>query len=164
MSKSNKSAKPTAPQAKSTSTKKTVATKKPAAKKPVLAPVPPVAPERKPATKPAVAKKKAVTKKTVIKKVAAKSPTPVTVDDTVITARIDIGFGNTLHVRGAGPGLSWDSGVPMNCVSDDTWSITIAGATEAISFKFLVNDLSWSAGDDFVVEPGSTVTVEPTFE
>ena len=82
---------------------------------------------------------------------------------TTITALIDIGFGNTLWLRGDGPGLSWEKGVVMDCVSDDKWSITLADAGAPVVFKFLVNDLSWSAGDDYVVSPGGTIVLKPTF-
>jgi hypothetical protein len=82
---------------------------------------------------------------------------------TTITAEIDIGFGNTLWLRGDGPGLSWETGVVMDCVADDKWSITLADAGAPVVFKFLVNDLSWSAGDDYVVSPGGSISVKPTF-
>src|SRR5690606_12500637 len=45
-------------------------------------------------------------------------PTPAVVapaKDTVIVAKIDVGFGNALYLRGDGPGLSWSKGVPMDC-------------------------------------------------
>ncbi|MGC4075130.1 MAG: hypothetical protein QM760_22040 [Nibricoccus sp.] len=82
---------------------------------------------------------------------------------TTITAEIDIGFGNTLWLRGDGPGLSWETGVVMDCVADDKWSITLKDAGAPVVFKFLVNDLSWSTGDDYVVSPGVSVSVKPTF-
>lgn len=82
---------------------------------------------------------------------------------TTITAQIDIGFGNTLYIRGDGPGLSWEKGVVMDCVIDDKWSISLSGVGAPVVFKFLVNDLTWSAGDDYVVNPGSELAVVPTF-
>ena len=82
---------------------------------------------------------------------------------TTITALIDVGFGNTLWLRGDGPGLSWERGVVMDCVADDQWSITIPNASAPIVFKFLVNDLSWCVGDDYVVQPGASISVQPTF-
>ncbi len=51
----------------------------------------------------------------------------------------------------------------MDCVADDQWSISLEGAGAPVVFKFLVNDLSWSAGDDYVVQPGATVSLQPTF-
>jgi hypothetical protein len=82
---------------------------------------------------------------------------------TTITAIIDVGFGNSLSLRGDGPGLSWDQGVVMDCVADNQWSLTLEGATAPIVCKFLVNDLSWSAGEDYLVQPGASLTVSPTF-
>jgi hypothetical protein len=82
---------------------------------------------------------------------------------TSITAEIDIGFGNALYLRGEGAGLSWDRGVLMNCVSDSTWSLELGESSRPIIFKFLVNDLSWSAGEDYSVSPGTSVSVVPTF-
>jgi hypothetical protein len=105
------------------------------------------------------------------KKPAAAAPAPAKkkssvqteVPATFISARCNIGFGNHLYVRGEGPGLSWEHGVAMDCVGSDMWSITLKGATAPILFKVLVNDLTWSAGNDYVVEPGQSVTVSPAF-
>jgi len=82
---------------------------------------------------------------------------------TSISAKIDIGFGNHLFIRGEGPGLSWDKGMPLDSSSNLLWTTTIKGATAPVIFKVLVNDLSWSTGKDYVVEPGQSVTVTPTF-
>ena len=78
-------------------------------------------------------------------------------------SQIDIGFGNALYIRGEGPGLSWDEGLLMNCVSDDQWQIALGESVRPIVFKFLVNDLSWSAGEDYSVASGASVTLQPTF-
>jgi len=82
---------------------------------------------------------------------------------TKITAKFDVGFGNTLYVRGEGPGLSWDRGLPMDCVADDEWTITLSDATVPVVFKFLLNDITWCVGNDFTVEPGGTAEVVPVF-
>lgn len=102
-----------------------------------------------PAKKPAVAvKKKAVT---------PSKPA------TFISAQIDLGFGNHLYLRGEGPGLSWDHGIAMDCVGANLWTATLKGATEPVVFKLLANDLSWNSGNDYVVKPGQSITVSPTF-
>lgn len=82
---------------------------------------------------------------------------------TAITARIDVGFGNALYIRGEGPGLSWDKGVLMKCVGDDAWAIALGESARGYTFKFLINDLTWSVGPDFNVEAGQTVTFSPGF-
>ena len=82
---------------------------------------------------------------------------------TFISAKIDIGFGNHLYIRGTGPGLNWDHGIAMDCVGAGLWTTTVKQATSPVTFKVLVNDLSWSEGNDFVVEPGQSITITPTF-
>lgn len=80
-----------------------------------------------------------------------------------ITAKIDVGFGNALFVRGSGAGLSWGKGALLTCVSSDTWRIVLPGASGPFAFKFLLNDETWSAGKDYLAGPGDTVTVTPAF-
>ncbi len=112
----------------------------------------------KPAAK-AAAKKAKVTAAPAKKPSAGRSEPPAT----FISVKVDIGFGNHLYLRGEGPGLSWDRGLAMDCIGADMWATTIKGATAPVTFKILVNDLSWNAGNDYVVEPGQSVTVAPTF-
>jgi hypothetical protein len=122
-------------------------------KKPAAAPV-------KRASTPAAkapAVKPVVTKAPAIKTSAAK------LSPTVISALVNVGFGNQLFLRGEGPGLSWDTGVPLDCVADDKWTISLPGTGKTVVYKFLINDLSWSVGPDYVVESGAKVTVAPTF-
>ena len=82
---------------------------------------------------------------------------------TTISARIDVGFGNALFVRGEGPGLSWEKGRPMECVANDLWRIVLAESARAYTFKFLINDITWSAGPDFSAACGTSVTLTPEF-
>lgn len=82
---------------------------------------------------------------------------------TVIKATIDVGFGNMLYIRGEGAGLSWDAGIPLACVKDDAWSISLPETSKPIVYKLLINDLTWSAGADFVAESGKTTAIVPTF-
>jgi hypothetical protein len=122
----------------------TLATPAPAPAKKAKISKTPVAPAPKPAPAPAV-----------------KASPPVSV--TKIVAKIDVGFGNTLYIRGEGPGLSWEKGIPLDCVADDQWSLTLAETSRPVVFKFLVNDLTWCVGDDFVVQPGATAEILPVF-
>jgi len=93
------------------------------------------------------------------KKTAASAGSSVT----YISAQIDIGFGNHLTIRGDGPGLSWDEGLVMDCAGANLWTATISKATRPVSFKLLVNDLSWSTGADYVAAPGKSITIYPAF-
>jgi hypothetical protein len=109
---------------------------------------------------PAAAPAKVVTKSKAVPKVKAVATRPVA---TTITAQIDIGFGNQLYIRGEGPGLSWDRGLLMNCVTDRQWQVVLGESARPIVFKFLVNDLSWSAGADYTAAPGASVVLVPSF-
>ena len=81
---------------------------------------------------------------------------------TTIEAKIDVGFGNALYLRGQGPGLSWERGVPCECVNRNTWRWTAPGA-EKLTFKLLLNDSVWARGADLVIGPGEKVEVVPAF-
>jgi hypothetical protein len=116
-----------------------------AAKRPAVAAVKATAPKAAAASAPGI---KAPAKKTA---------------GTVITALVDVGFGNTLYVRGEGASLSWDSGIPLASVADNKWEIALPAATGPIIYKFLINDFNWSVGEDFQSNAGSSVTVTPAF-
>jgi len=85
---------------------------------------------------------------------------------TVIVAKYDVGFGNSLYIRGEGAGLSWDTSVLMKNVENDVWVWTTNEMTEGmVSFKFLINDSTehWSSGDNLSASAGETTTVSPSF-
>jgi hypothetical protein len=107
---------------------------------------------------PAVSVKKAESPVKKKKAVISKEPPA-----TIIFAKIDIGFGNHLYIRGEGPGMSWDHGIAMDCVGTGLWTTTVKNAAIPVVFKLLVNDLSWSTGPDFVAEPGQSLTIDPSF-
>lgn len=88
------------------------------------------------------------------------APAPVV---TTITANFDVGFGNSLHLRGEGPGLSWEKGIAMTCVSGTTWAVELGESAKPFVFKFVINDEVWSGGEDYVAPSGSSVTLTPTF-
>ena len=82
---------------------------------------------------------------------------------TTISARIDVGFGNTVYLRGEGPGLTWDRGVVMECVGDAQWTLALRESALPVVFKFLVNDEVWSVGEDYVAKPGASAVFTPVF-
>lgn len=106
---------------------------------------------------------KAPVKKPAVAAAPAVKAEPSAKVATKIVAKIDVGFGNTLYIRGEGPGLNWEKGVPLDCVADDQWSLTLSETARPVVFKFLINDLTWSVGDDYLAQPGSSVEFTPTF-
>ena len=81
---------------------------------------------------------------------------------TTIEAKIDVGFGNQLFVRGEGAGLSWQHGLPLTCVDGKTWRWSGA-VNDKLTFKLLLNDQVWAQGDNVEVKPGHRAEVSPMF-
>jgi hypothetical protein len=82
---------------------------------------------------------------------------------TQVSARVDVGLGNTLFIRGQGDGLHWDKGIPLECVDGATWLWSSRLAKDKVIFKLLLNDQVWAKGDDLVVEAGKAVEITPVF-
>jgi hypothetical protein len=92
----------------------------------------------------------------------AKTPIIISVAPITIEAKIDVGFGNNLFLRGQGEGLSWDRGIPLENVDSKTWRL-IVPAKDKVQFKLLINDAVWCKGEDLVAAPGKKVQVTPAF-
>jgi len=142
--------------------KKIAAKKAPAKKAPAKKVAAKKAPAKKVAAKKAPAKKVAA-KKAPAKKVAAKKAPSKKVEKTSIIARVDVGFGNSLYVRGSGAGLSWNKGVQLDNVSPYEWAFTSTQAKGDITFKFLINDEIWAESEDGTVAKGGTSISSPVF-
>lgn len=156
-----------------TATKK-VATKKVAAKK---------APVKKVAAKTVASETVAAPKAAVVaptpaeplkgaapaKRTSAKPATPLKgaptkkVQETTIIARVDVGFGNSLYLRGEGAGLNWDQGILMENVTPYEWVFKTTQAKTGVVFKFLINDDIWADGENLNVSAGSTSISSPAF-
>jgi hypothetical protein len=130
--------------------------------KPVKTPAPATKP-----TAPAPALKSTVAPK--IKVTAAPAtPAPAIVakpkgSRVTIVAHVDVGFGNALHLRGDEPALHWGKGIALGCVSGSKWEIVLTGVEKPFEFKFLVNDISWSTGENYTASPGDTLALNPAF-
>jgi hypothetical protein len=75
-----------------------------------------------------------------------------------------IGIGNRLFIRGQGPGLSWDEGIPLQFVSIGKWRWETAHATEAVKFKLLKNDRDeCSSLPTDLLEPGQQQELTAAF-
>ncbi len=164
-----KATKPVATVAEVKTAKKAVATK--VATKEVQCTFEPVIKEEKTvsASKVTSAVKKeavAVSKATQpVKKATAKAPSKAAVKSqgTVVVAKVDLGWGNTLFIRGEGAGLSWTKGIEMSVKGSDEWTIELSGGAE---FKLLRNDVDWSQGalgENFKAVAGKKTIVSPEF-
>ncbi len=74
-----------------------------------------------------------------------------------------IGIGNKLFIRGEGPGLSWDKGVPMQFVSIGKWGWASHEATGPVKCRLYKNDETAALSGEVSVEPGKHVEVSALF-
>lgn len=144
-------------------TKKTAGGNKPAKASKSAAPkaapkksAPKQAAPAKAAQRPAAVQKKPAAKPSASAPRKPKQPTTISV-------QANIGFGNQLFIRGEGPGLSWDRGVPMECQGADQWHWSVNGASRPFAFKLLINDQLWSHGENEAARPGEKIVVQPAF-
>lgn len=66
-------------------------------------------------------------------------------------------------LRGSVTPLNWDRGVTFRRVSDDTWEWTSSDVRDALEWKPLLDDRTWSRGPNYRANPGATVVVFPHF-
>ena len=80
----------------------------------------------------------------------------------VVTAYI--GIGNRLFIRGSGPGLSWDRGMPLTFVSIGKWRWETNDASAAVKFRLYKNDeIECKALGERSVEPGAQLHLTAAF-
>lgn len=82
---------------------------------------------------------------------------------TIVEAQVDVGWGNTVFIRGQGGELSWDTGIPLACLDNSTWVWLYTRADETITFKLLLNDEIWAEDDDLILAPGRRLEIKPVF-
>jgi len=75
-----------------------------------------------------------------------------------------IGIGNKLFLRGNGPGLTWEKGVPLQFVSIGKWRWESNEASLPLSARLYKNDqIECSAIGTFTLEPGRLRELSATF-
>jgi hypothetical protein len=74
-----------------------------------------------------------------------------------------IGIGNKVFIRGEGPELSWEKGVPMEFVSIGKWSWKAPDATAPVKIQLYKNDDLAAQGDVIVIPAGHHVETTPVF-
>lgn len=95
--------------------------------------------------------------------VSSYSPPPRNL--TLIRVHYDVGWGNSIAIRGDTYPLSWDYGRGARNVAPDIWEWEMERipAGQTFEFKPLINDEVWSEGSNFVGTGGDTIDIYPTF-
>jgi HEAT repeat protein len=70
--------------------------------------------------------------------------TPVT----VVYAKVDVGHGHTMHIRGTAPLPGWDRGIPMYNFSGDEWIWASGKNCGPFEYKLLLDDKDWELLDE----------------
>ena len=115
---------------------------------------------------PAPARKSSATPKVKLPSAAAPSAPPVAKakgSRVTLVAKVDVGFGNSVYVRGDQPYLHWEKGIPLGCIASDRWEIVLTGVERPFQFKFLRNNECWCEGENYTASPGDTITPSPVF-
>lgn len=97
---------------------------------------------------------------------AAEKPTRSATSDnsTRLLVTAYIGIGNRLFIRGEGPGLSADKGIPLQFVSIGKWQWETKDATGPVRAKLFKNDeIECVALGEISVDPGQQLEVSATF-
>jgi hypothetical protein len=80
----------------------------------------------------------------------------------IVTAYI--GIGNRLYIRGDGPGLSWEKGLPLQFVSIGKWRWESAEASAPVKIKLLKNDqMECASVGEITLAPGHQAEVTANF-
>lgn len=74
-----------------------------------------------------------------------------------------IGIGNKVFIRGEGPGLSWEKGVPMEFISIGKWSWETTDAIDPLKIQLFKNDDLAAQGEAITLPPGHHIEATPVF-
>jgi len=107
-------------------------------------------------------KKPAAPKTSTTQKASGGQKKTATTGETRVIAKVDVGFGNSLFIRGDGAELSWEKGILMENIGSDEW-LWSTKITGDLVVKFLINDEIWCQGDDLTLASGTTSASTPAF-
>lgn len=90
-------------------------------------------------------------------------PTSQKGSKTRIIIKYDVGFKNSLYLRGNGTSLNWEKGIPLKNVKNDEWVWESDQPFTSLEFKVLINDKQYEQGDNHRVLCGGTIQYTPKF-
>jgi len=82
-----------------------------------------------------------------------------------IRVHYDVGLGNRITVRGDTAPFGWDRGIDAQNTADDVWEFQVERivAGKTFQFKPLINDATYSSGENFVAAGRKSLDIYPTF-
>ncbi|MBN8725692.1 MAG: alpha/beta hydrolase [Acidobacteria bacterium] len=88
----------------------------------------------------------------------------VAVKATTLRVHYDVGFGNSITIRGNKAPFSWSTGVNATWTSSNIWVYSWPNSVGNVEVKPMINDLTWSIGANYKITAGSTVDIYPLFK
>jgi hypothetical protein len=84
---------------------------------------------------------------------------------TPIRVHYNVGMGNRITVRGDTDPFGWDCGIDAQNEAADVWEFKLeqVPAGQTFQFKPLINDTTYSTGDNYVGTGGQTLDIYPAF-
>lgn len=82
---------------------------------------------------------------------------------TRVTVHYDVGFRNSLFIRGKGANLSWEHGIPLKNIAADCWVWEIDDMFTVAEFKILINDTMYEDGSNHTIKCGAHIEYTPHF-
>lgn len=82
---------------------------------------------------------------------------------TKVIVKYDVGFKNSLYIRGHGGGLNWEKGKLMKNIGPDTWVWETDAPIQACEFKVLINDTVYEVGENHPLKNGKNAEYTPRF-
>ena len=82
---------------------------------------------------------------------------------TSVVANVMIGIGNKPYLRGEGPGLSWDEGVPMNFIEIGKWAWSPSRKNASLTVQLYRNDNDPDQSGKIEVKAGEKIEITPQF-
>ncbi len=82
---------------------------------------------------------------------------------TRIIIHYDVGFPNSLYIRGEGGPLSWEKGLLLKNIKSDEWAWETTEPFTSCQFKILINDCEFENGDNHTIMCGASIDYTPQF-
>lgn len=82
---------------------------------------------------------------------------------TKIVVKYDVGFNNSLFLRGKGASLSWEKGIPLKNIRPDEWVWETEAPFSTCEFKVLINDKQYETGENHRLTSGTQMQYTPQF-
>lgn len=86
---------------------------------------------------------------------------------TIVRVHYDTGVGNSITLRGQGPGLSWATDTPTTWTSGNVWefSTTLWDTPVELKPMYLAGGgaITWAPGPNWIARPGQTLDIYPFF-